>query len=169
MGYVPQKGTLFRGNIATNLQIGKPQATDEDMKKALEIAQITSIIEESEEGLNRDIDQGGANVSGGQKQRLSIARALVKEPKIYIFDDSFSALDYRTDRMLRKALKPKMKHALSVIIGQRIGTILDAEQIIVLDQGVIVGKGTHHDLLSSCKAYQDIAYAQLSKEELSHV
>lgn len=169
MGYVPQKGTLFRGNIATNLKIGKPEATEEEMKKALEIAQITSILEESEEGMNRDIDQGGANVSGGQKQRLSIARALVKDPKIYIFDDSFSALDYRTDRLLRKALKPKMKHALSVIIGQRIGTILDAEQIIVLDQGVIVGKGNHKDLLSTCKAYQDIAYAQLSKEELSHV
>ena len=169
MGYVPQKGTLFRGSILTNLQIGKKEATEEEMKNALEIAQITSILEESEQGLNRDIDQGGANVSGGQKQRLSIARALVKEPKIYIFDDSFSALDYRTDRMLRKALKPKMKNSLSVIIGQRIGTILDAEQIIVLDEGVIVGNGKHHDLINTCKAYQDIAYAQLSKEELSHV
>ncbi len=169
MGYVPQKGTLFRGSILTNLQVGKGDATEEEMKNALEVAQITSILEESEQGLNRDIDQGGANVSGGQKQRLSIARALVKEPKIYIFDDSFSALDYRTDRMLRKALKPKMKNALSVIIGQRIGTILDAEQIIVLDEGIIVGKGKHHDLINTCKAYQDIAYAQLSKEELSHV
>ena len=169
MGYVPQKGILFRGDIETNLKIGNPEASEDEMVNALETAQIKTIMEESELGLKRDIDQGGANVSGGQKQRLSIARALVKKPKIYIFDDSFSALDYRTDKMLRKALKPTMKNALSVIIGQRIGTILDADQIIVLDQGEIVGKGNHHELLSSCKAYQDIAYAQLSKEELSHV
>ncbi|RJX25248.1 MAG: ABC transporter ATP-binding protein [Acholeplasma sp.] len=169
MGYVPQKGTLFRGTIASNLKIGKKDADQTDMQSSLKTAQILSLAEESEQGLERDIDQGGANVSGGQKQRLSIARALIKEPKIYIFDDSFSALDYRTDRMLRNALKPKVKESLTVIIGQRIGTILDAEQIIVLDQGEIVGKGTHHELMKSCIPYQDIAYAQLSKEELGNV
>ena len=132
--------------------MGNPEATEEDMEKALEIAQIKSILEESEEGLHRPIDQGGSNVSGGQKQRLSIARALIKKPQIYLFDDSFSALDYRTDQTLRKALKPMIKESLSIIIGQRIGTIIDAEQIIVLDQGEIVGKGTHQELLKNCQA-----------------
>ena len=169
MGYVPQKGTLFRGDISTNMLMGNPEATEEDMEKALEIAQIKSILEESEEGLHRPIDQGGSNVSGGQKQRLSIARALIKKPQIYLFDDSFSALDYRTDQTLRKALKPMIKESLSIIIGQRIGTIIDAEQIIVLDQGEIVGKGTHQELLKNCQAYQEIAFAQVSKEELGYV
>jgi ATP-binding cassette subfamily B protein len=169
MGYVPQKGTLFRGDISTNMLMGNPEATEEDMEKALEIAQIKSILEESEEGLHRTIDQGGSNVSGGQKQRLSIARALIKKPQIYLFDDSFSALDYRTDQTLRKALKPMIKESLSIIIGQRIGTIIDAEQIIVLDQGEIVGKGTHQELLKNCQAYQEIAFAQVSKEELGYV
>jgi ATP-binding cassette subfamily B protein len=169
MGYVPQKGTLFRGDIQTNLSLGQKDVDEERMIKALSIAQIKSLVDESEAGLHRTIDQGGANVSGGQKQRLSIARALVKRPRILIFDDSFSALDYRTDRELRKALKPTMKEALTVIIGQRIGTIMDADHIIVLDQGEVVGQGTHHELVLACKPYQDIAFAQLSKEELGYV
>jgi ATP-binding cassette, subfamily B, multidrug efflux pump len=169
MGYVPQKGNLFSGNIKSNVSLGNESATEEEILHALEVAQIKDFVNESEDKLNRAIDQGGTNVSGGQKQRLSIARALVKKPSIYIFDDSFSALDYRTDKSLRKALKGETKNALTIIIGQRIGTILDAEQIIVLDQGMIVGKGTHQELLETCKPYQDIAFAQLSKEELSHV
>jgi len=169
MGYVPQKGNLFSGNIKSNISLGNESATEEEILHALEVAQIKDFVNESEDKLNRAIDQGGTNVSGGQKQRLSIARALVKKPSIYIFDDSFSALDYRTDKSLRKALKGETKNALTIIIGQRIGTILDAEQIIVLDQGMIVGRGTHQELLETCKPYQDIAFAQLSKEELSHV
>ncbi len=164
MGYVPQKGLLFSGDIASNLRLGNDQATDEDLDQALKTAQMTEL----KDGVMRRIDQGGTNVSGGQKQRLSIARALVKKPKIFLFDDSFSALDYRTDKMLRKALKEQTKDALKVIVGQRIGTIMDAEQIIVLDEGVIVGKGSHQELMKTCKAYQDIAFAQLSKEELGH-
>jgi ATP-binding cassette, subfamily B, multidrug efflux pump len=169
MGYVPQKGNLFSGNIKSNVSLGNESATEEEILHALEVAQIKDFVNDSEDKLNRAIDQGGTNVSGGQKQRLSIARALVKKPSIYIFDDSFSALDYRTDKSLRKALKGETKNALTIIIGQRIGTILDAEQIIVLDEGMIVGKGTHQELLETCKPYQDIAFAQLSKEELSHV
>lgn len=168
MGYVPQKGTLFSGDILSNARLGNEAATEEEIMEALKIAQIKDYVDESEEGLKRPIDQGGTNVSGGQKQRLAIARALVKNPSIYIFDDSFSALDYRTDKSLRNALKKVTKEALQIIVGQRIGTIMDANQIIVLDQGSIVGKGTHHELLETCQAYQDIAYAQLSKEELAH-
>lgn len=169
MGFVPQEGVLFAGDVADNLRIGNSEATIEDMNQAIETAQIKPFIEESEEGLNRRIDQGGTNVSGGQKQRLSIARALIKKPKIFVFDDSFSALDYRTDKTLREALKKTTSDALKVIVGQRIGTILDAEQIIVLDNGKVVGKGTHHELMDHCQTYQEIAYAQLSKEELAHV
>ncbi|AUD65262.1 hypothetical protein BK011_06020 [Tenericutes bacterium MZ-XQ] len=168
MGYVPQKGLLFSGTIRENMMIGNKNATDEDILYALEIAQIKDFVDANEQGLDYQIDQAGKNVSGGQKQRLSIARALVKQPKIFIFDDSFSALDYKTDKLLRSNLKSQVKDALNVIVGQRIGTIMDANQIIVLDQGDIVGQGTHQDLLSSCKAYQEIAYAQLSKEELAN-
>lgn len=168
MGYIPQKGLLFSGSIRENMLIGNKEATDEEIIEALEIAQIKDFIDQNEQGLDYTIDQGGKNVSGGQKQRLSIARALVKRPKIYIFDDSFSALDYKTDKQLRANLKTKVNDALNVIVGQRIGTIMDANQIIVLDQGDIVGHGTHQELLASCKAYQEIAYAQLSKEELAH-
>ncbi len=168
MGYVPQQGTLFSGDILSNARLGKEDATEEEVMEALEIAQIKDYINESEEGLHRSIDQGGTNVSGGQKQRLAIARALVKKPVIYIFDDSFSALDYRTDKSLRNALKKVTADSLRIIIGQRIGTIMDAEQIIVLDKGIIVGKGTHKELLETCVPYQDIAFAQLSKEELTH-
>jgi ATP-binding cassette subfamily B protein len=169
MGYIPQKGLLFSGSIRENMLIGNKEATDEEIIEALEIAQIKDFIDQNEQGLDYTIDQGGKNVSGGQKQRLSIARALVKRPKIYIFDDSFSALDYKTDKQLRANLKTKVNDALNIIVGQRIGTIMDANQIIVLDQGDIVGHGTHQELLASCKAYQEIAYAQLSKEELAHV
>ena len=168
MGYVPQKGLLFSGTVRENMLIGNKDASDEAIITALEIAQIKDFIDENEQGLDYLIDQSGKNVSGGQKQRLSIARALVKQPKIYIFDDSFSALDYKTDKQLRSNLKSRVKDALNVIVGQRIGTIMDADQIIVLDQGDIVGHGTHHELLATCKAYQEIAYAQLSKEELAN-
>ncbi len=150
------------------MTIGNKDATDEDIMHAIEIAQIKDFVDANEQGLDYQIDQSGKNVSGGQKQRLSIARALVKQPKIFIFDDSFSALDYKTDKLLRSNLKSQVKDALNVIVGQRIGTIMDANQIIVLDQGDIVGQGTHQELLSSCKAYQEIAYAQLSKEELAN-
>lgn len=167
MGYVPQKGLLFSGDITSNMQISKEDATDDDVLEALETAQIKGFVEESEDGLNHRIDQSGSNVSGGQKQRLSIARALIRKPKIYIFDDSFSALDYRTDKELRNALKDSTAQALKVIVGQRIGTIKDSEQIIVLEKGEAVGIGKHKDLLANCETYQKIAYAQLSKEELS--
>jgi len=168
MGYVPQKGVLFSGSIISNMKIANPDVTEDEIYRALKIAQIKDYVDGLENGLNHVIDQGGKNVSGGQKQRLSIARALVKNPKLYIFDDSFSALDYKTDKILRKALKEEVKDALNVIVGQRIGTIMDADQIVVLDKGEIVGIGTHHDLLKTCEAYQDIAYAQLSKEELAN-
>lgn len=169
MGYVPQEGILFAGDIESNMKIGKQEADLNDISQAIDIAQIRPFIEESEEGIKRRIDQGGANVSGGQKQRLSIARALIKKPKIFVFDDSFSALDYRTDRSLREALKKTTKTSLKVIVGQRIGTILDAEQIVVLDNGSVVGIGTHHQLMDNCETYQEIAFAQLSKEELANV
>ena len=168
MGYVPQKGVLFSGTIKDNMKIANPNATDEEIYQALKIAQIKDFVDSLEDGLEHNIDQGGKNVSGGQKQRLSIARALVKNPPIYIFDDSFSALDYKTDKLLRKTLNLEVKDALNVIVGQRIGTIMDAHQIVVIDQGEIVGQGTHHELLKTCQAYKDIAYAQLSKEELAN-
>lgn len=168
MGYVPQKGVLFSGDILSNMKIANPDATEEEILKALEIAQIKDYALSSDEGLAKEIDQGGKNVSGGQKQRLSIARALVKNAPIYIYDDSFSALDYRTDKTLRKALKTEVKDALNIIVGQRIGTIMDADQIIVLDKGNMVCKGRHKDLLKTCPTYQETAYAQLSKEELAN-
>ncbi len=167
MGYVPQKGLLFSGDILSNMQISKEDATEEEALEALTTAQIKNFIEESEDGLNHRIDQGGNNVSGGQKQRLSIARALIRKPNIFIFDDSFSALDYRTDKLLRDALKTQTSKALKIIVGQRIGTIMDSEQIIVLEKGEAVGIGTHRELLETCEPYQQIAYAQLSKEELA--
>jgi len=167
MGYVPQKGLLFSGDVLSNLHISKEDATEKEAMEALETAQIKSFIDDSEKGLHHRIDQGGNNVSGGQKQRLSIARALIRKPKMYIFDDSFSALDYRTDKLLRNALKEITKNALKVIVGQRIGTIKDSEQIIVLEKGEAVGIGTHQELLNNCETYQKIAHAQLSKEELA--
>ena len=166
IGYVPQKGVLFSGTIESNLKYGGDFITDKDMEEAAHIAQATEFIEAKPEGYDSEISQGGGNVSGGQKQRLSIARAIAKHPEIYIFDDSFSALDYKTDVSLRKELKEKTAGATVLIVAQRISTILHAEQIIVLDEGKIVGKGTHEELLESCEVYQQIALSQLSKEEL---
>ncbi len=166
VGYIPQKGVLFSGTIRSNMQYGKNDATDEEMYEALEIAQVKDYVEKLEKGLDSPISQGGKNVSGGQKQRLSIARAVIKKPEIFIFDDSFSALDYKTDKALRKALAEKTKGTTNMIVAQRIGTIIDADQIVVLNEGKIVQIGTHKELLSSCEIYQQIAYSQLSKEEL---
>ncbi|MDO4745306.1 MAG: ABC transporter ATP-binding protein [Bacillota bacterium] len=166
IGYVPQKGLLFSGTIATNLQYGKADATAEEMAEAIEIAQATSFIAEKEAGIDEDVAQGGTNVSGGQKQRLSIARALVKKPRIYIFDDSFSALDFKTDKALRKALKEKVGDSTIIIVAQRINTIMDADQILVLDDGKLAGKGTHDELMKNCSVYKEIALSQLSEEEL---
>ncbi len=166
IGYVPQKGILFSGTIASNITYGKKDANDIDIKDAAEVAQVTEFIDKCDGKYNATISQGGSNVSGGQKQRLSIARALVKKAKVYIFDDSFSALDFKTDALLRKALVKYTKNATVLIVAQRVSTIMDAEQIIVLDEGKIVGKGTHKELLQTCDTYREIALSQLSKEEL---
>lgn len=166
LGYVPQKGVLFSGTIDSNLRYGRNEASEQELEKAAEVAQAMEFISEKEEGMNLPIAQGGTNVSGGQKQRLSIARAIVKNPEVYIFDDSFSALDYQTDATLRKALKAYTKEATTLIVAQRISTILHADQILVLDDGVVAGKGTHKELLKSCEVYQQIARSQLSEEEL---
>ncbi|MBQ3612331.1 MAG: ABC transporter ATP-binding protein [Firmicutes bacterium] len=166
IGYIPQKGVLFSGTIASNLQYGDSDATETDMMEALETAQATAFIAEKANGLDEEIAQGGTNVSGGQKQRLSIARALVKKPKIYIFDDSFSALDFKTDKALRAALKEKVGDSTLIIVAQRINTIMDAEQILVLEDGKLAGKGTHDELMETCEVYKEIALSQLSEEEL---
>ena len=160
MGYVPQKGILFSGDILSNMRIANPNATEEEILKTLSIAQIKDFALSSDEGLSKAIDQGGKNVSGGQKQRLSIARALVKNPPIYIFDDSFSALDYRTDKTLRGALKKEVKDSINIIVGQRIGTIMDADQIIVLDKGDMVCSGTHQELLAKNGMYKRLVEMQ---------
>ena len=166
IGFVPQKGILFSGTIASNLRFGKEDASDAQIGKAAEIAQATEFIEAKEKKYDSEIAQGGSNVSGGQKQRLAIARAVAKDPKIFIFDDSFSALDLKTDAALRKALAENVKDSTVIIVAQRISTILHAEQILVLDDGKIVGKGTHEELLASCDVYQQIAKSQLSEKEL---
>ena len=168
IGYVPQKGVLFSGTIDSNIRYGKEDATKEEINRAAEIAQAQEFIGQKEKGMKSEIAQGGTNVSGGQKQRLSIARAIAKNPEIYIFDDSFSALDYRTDVVLRRALKKETKDATTLIVAQRISTILHADKILVLDEGKIVGEGTHKELLKTCEIYQQIAMSQLSKEELEH-
>ena len=167
IGYVPQKGVLFSGTIDSNLRYGKKEATEEDINKAARIAQATEFIESKPEKYETKISQGGTNVSGGQKQRLSIARAIAKDPEIYIFDYSFSALDFKTDAKLRKSLKEEISESTVLIVAQRISTILNAEQIIVLDEGKMVGKGTHKELLNNCEVYKQIAISQLSKEELA--
>lgn len=169
IGFVPQKGILFSGTIASNLRFGRPDATDEEIRRAAEIAQASEFIDEKEEGYDSYIAQGGNNVSGGQKQRLSIARAIAKKPALFVFDDSFSALDMKTDAKLRKVLAEEEKQATKIIVAQRISTILHAEQIIVLDEGRIVGKGTHEELMRSCEVYREIAQSQLSKSELEAV
>ncbi len=166
IGYVPQKGLLFSGTIASNLQYGREDATEAEMLEAAETAQAMDFIREKEHGLDEEVAQGGTNVSGGQKQRLSIARALVKKPKIYIFDDSFSALDFKTDKALREALKEKVGDSTIIIVAQRINTIIDADQILVLDEGRLAGKGTHDELMQTCDVYREIALSQLSEEEL---
>ena len=167
IGYVPQKGSLLSGTIESNLRYGNEDATDDELRKIAEVAQARDFIEAKPDGLNDPIAQGGTNVSGGQRQRLAIARALAKHPEILIFDDSFSALDFRTDVALRKALTGYTKDACVIIIAQRVATILNAEQIIVLDEGRIVGRGTHRELLTSCPEYVEIASSQLSEEELA--
>ncbi|MBQ2675818.1 MAG: ABC transporter ATP-binding protein [Clostridia bacterium] len=166
IGYIPQKGILFTGDINSNLKYSDENAQNEDILKAAEVAQALDFIEKMPDKLNSEIAQGGSNVSGGQKQRLSIARALVKKPQIYIFDDSFSTLDFKTDAKLRKALKEYTQNATVLIVAQRINTIMNAEQIVVLDEGKVVGIGTHKQLLKECEVYRDIALSQLSKEEL---
>ena len=166
IGYVPQKGVLFSGTIASNLKFAGDQVSDEMMKEAADIAQAVDFIEEKEEKYNSPIAQGGTNVSGGQKQRLSIARAIAKNPKIFLFDDSFSALDYKTDVALRKKLNERVKDATVLIVAQRISTILHADKIIVLEEGRIAGIGTHEELLAGCETYQEIASSQLSEAEL---
>lgn len=166
LGYVPQKGVLFSGNIASNIMFGNPAGSEQEMTEAAQIAQAVEFIDTKPERYKSPISQGGANVSGGQKQRLSIARAIAKHPDVYIFDDSFSALDYKTDTVLRSALKEKTTDRVVLIVAQRISTILHAEQIIVLDDGKIVGKGTHEELLKTCDAYYQIAASQLSESEL---
>jgi ATP-binding cassette subfamily B protein len=167
LGYVPQKGILFSGDIASNLSYGKEDGTEEEFRDALRTAQAEDFVFAGKEGLATEIAQSGDNVSGGQKQRLSIARALVKNPPVYIFDDSFSALDFRTDAALRKALRDKTVQATTLVVAQRISTIMNAQQIIVLDAGKIVGHGTHRELLQTCEAYREIAESQLTKEELA--
>jgi len=167
LGYVPQKGILFSGTIESNLKFGGAQITDAGMKKAASIAQATEFIDAKPEGYASPIAQGGSNVSGGQKQRLSIARAIAKDPKIYLFDDSFSALDYKTDVTLRRVLKEETDNATVIIVAQRISTVLHANQILVLDDGRLVGKGTHAQLMATCPEYQEIARSQLSQKELN--
>lgn len=168
IGYIPQKGVLFSGTIESNIAYADPEnISREDAMKAAEIAQAEEFINTKEEGYDTPIAQGGGNVSGGQKQRLSIARALAKKPEFFIFDDSFSALDFKTDAALRKALKENIDDATILIVAQRISTIMNAEQIVVLDEGRIVGKGTHNELMKNCEVYREIAYSQLSKEELA--
>ena len=166
LGYVPQKGMLFSGTIASNLRFGNPDASDEDVVKAAQIAQATEFIDNKAEKYDSPIAQGGTNVSGGQKQRLSIARAIAKHPRVFIFDDSFSALDLKTDAILRKELAANVSDATVIIVAQRISTILHADQILVLDDGKIVGKGTHEELLKNCEVYLQIAKSQLSEKEL---
>lgn len=167
IGYVPQKAVLFTGTIADNIRYGKEDATDEEVWQAAEVAQATEFITGMKDGINSSIAQGGTNVSGGQKQRLSIARALIRRPEIYAFDDSFSALDFKTDAKLRLALKKETLNSTVLIIAQRVSTVMDADQIIVLDEGEIVGVGKHQELLNSCNIYKEIVYSQLSEEELA--
>lgn len=166
LGYVPQKGVLFSGTIGSNIMFGNPDGNEQDMEEAAKIAQATEFIDTKSKKYDSTISQGGGNVSGGQKQRLSIARAIAKHPKLFVFDDSFSALDYKTDVALRKALKEKTSDSTVLIVAQRISTILHAEQIIVLDDGKIAGVGTHQELLKNCEVYQQIAASQLSEAEL---
>ena len=163
IGYVPQKGILFSGTVADNIRWGDENASDEEVREAADIAQATEFIEQRKEKFNREVSQGGANVSGGQKQRLAIARAIARKPDILILDDSFSALDMKTDLALRRALSEKRGDQTRIVVAQRVGTIIHAEQIIVLDEGRIVGKGTHDELMKSCGIYRETAISQLGE------
>ncbi|NTL47145.1 ABC transporter ATP-binding protein [Enterococcus faecium] len=167
MGFVPQKAVLFSGTSRDNMQYGKPDATDEMIWKALEIAQAKDFVSEMEDGLDSHVEQGGGNFSGGQRQRLAIARALVKTADVYVFDDSFSALDFKTDANLRQALKTNMKESITVLVAQRVSTVMDADMILVLDEGKLVGKGTHEELLATNETYQEIVHSQLREEDLA--
>jgi ATP-binding cassette, subfamily B, multidrug efflux pump len=165
VAFVPQKPYLFSGTVASNLRYGKPDATDEDLWHALEIAQGREFVERMDGGLDAKIDQGGTNVSGGQRQRLAIARALVRRPEVYLFDDSFSALDYATDAALRAALAAETADATVVIVAQRVSTIRNADRIVVLDEGRVVGTGTHHELMDTNETYREIVLSQLTEQE----
>ena len=167
IGYVPQRGLLFAGTVKSNILFGAPEADDDRMRLAARISQSSEFIEKLDKKYDSRIAQGGTNVSGGQRQRLSIARAIAKDPDIYIFDDSFSALDMKTDAKLRHDLKTITGDAVTLIVAQRISTIKDADQIVVLNQGQVVGKGTHSELLQSCKVYREIAKSQLSEAEFA--
>jgi ATP-binding cassette subfamily B protein len=167
IGLVPQKAFLFGGTIASNLRFGDQEATDDELWRALDIAQGREFVEKLDQGLDSPIAQGGTNVSGGQRQRLAIARALVKKPDVYVFDDSFSALDFRTDARLRAALDRELGHATVIIVAQRVGTILRADRIVVLDQGGIVGVGTHDELMKTCETYREIVLSQVTEEEVA--
>lgn len=168
LGVIPQKAFLFHGTIADNIRFGKPDATMEEVEHAAKVAQAYDFIMEKDHGFEEEITESATNISGGQKQRLSIARALVRKPDFYVFDDSFSALDFKTDAILRKELKKETKDAIVMVVAQRISSIMDADQIIVLNEGNVVGKGTHKELLKNCDIYREIALSQLSEEELSH-
>ena len=171
IGYVPQKAVLFNGTVSSNVAYGENGAgsiTEEKIKEAIKVAQGTEFVEKMEDTYQAHVAQGGTNVSGGQKQRLAIARAIARDPEIYIFDDSFSALDYKTDSILRHELKKYTKKATSLIVAQRIGTIMNADKIIVLDKGKCVGMGTHEELLKSCEVYKEIALSQVTEEELNN-
>jgi ATP-binding cassette subfamily B multidrug efflux pump len=165
IGFVPQKAFLFSGTVAGNLRYGDEAATDEELWRALSIAQAKGFVEDMPEGLNEPIAQGGTNVSGGQRQRLAIARALVKKAEVYIFDDTFSALDFKTDSLLRAALKREVADSTVLVVAQRVSSIMHADQIVVLDNGTIVGLGTHRQLLETCETYKEIVYSQLTAEE----
>jgi len=166
IGYVAQKAHLFKGSIKENISFGKPDATMDEIEEAAKIAQAKEFIEVRDHQYEDEISEDGTNVSGGQKQRLSIARAIIMDPSLYIYDDSFSALDFKTDATLREALKPKVKDAIFFVVAQRISTIMDADMILVLNEGKLVGKGTHKELMNTCKIYQEIALSQLSRKEL---
>ena len=171
IGYIPQKAIIFSDTVENNVAYGdhgKGRKTEEQIKKAIEVAQAKEFVEKMENGYQTLMAEGGTNVSGGQKQRLSIARAIARNPEIYIFDDSFSALDYKTDRILRKELKKYTKDTTTLIVAQRIGTIMNADKILVLEHGKCVGQGTHKELLKNCEVYKQIALSQLSKEELEN-
>ena len=171
VGYIPQKAVLFSGDVESNLDFGQSKESPLDEQKmweALDLAQAKPFVQEKEKGLKAEVAQSGTNFSGGQRQRLAIARALARKPEILIFDDSFSALDYKTDRILRKELAERTQDMTKLIVAQRISTIMDADQILVLDAGKVVGQGTHRELLASNEVYQEIAYSQLSKEELEN-